>query len=411
MKKRRGVRWRVDRKRWEHRKYFHGKIYSGLHKTEAAARQALAEIENRVSAFKNIPQNSFISLVNDFLLRSKTVGKSPERIKALVYNFKRFIVPFFGEDSLPTDITAQDVEDFVAQQKERRVKNITIWHYVVDLSALFNYYIKTYKVPIANPVKNADLRAIRQRKAVKPPFTPATVDMAVASLNKPGDFYDRLFIMFAACTGARRGEINRTKWTDLYLDDVENAWYRIPGTKTDGSYALNPIPPVLAIDLVYWRNVCKSDLVFAGRSSQTRGKQILRRSATFKKVTRRCGIKLTTKDLRDYYCSMVDTMDPRTLKDLMRHSNLSTTTTYSRRREELMREAVKNLGVNFGVNRISEEGLKQHENTFHGNQFVTRKEWLNTENDDRNVGGGGRTRTVDSADMSRGDDSTQVTKH
>ncbi len=71
---------------------------------------------------------------------------------------------------------------------------------------------------------------------------------------------------------------------------------------------------------------------------------------------------------------MVDTTDVRVLKDLMRHANLSTTTTDSRRREELMRAAVEKLGVNFGVNQPPEEGQKRQKTAFWGNQHVDRIE-------------------------------------
>ncbi len=85
----------------------------------------------------------------------------------------------------------------------------------------------------------------------------------------------------------------------------------------------------------------------------------------------------------------------------MRHANLSTTTTYSRRREELMRAAVKDLGVNFGVNQPPEDGPKRQKTAFWGNQHVSRDRWITNDNIAEKVGGGGRSRTYDAADMSR----------
>ena len=403
----RGVYYRRDRKCWQHRKFFHGKIYSGFHATEAEARKAYEEVEKKIGLMKRVPVNSLGAVINDFLIASKRADKSPERIKALIYNFNKFIVPHFGADTPIASITKAEVEQFVKDQKSRGVKNSTIWHYVVDLAAVFNYYIETYDVAIPNPVKKANLKSIRNRRVVKPPLDLAAINRAIGCLSGPNDFYDWLFVMFACCTGGRRGEINRTKWADLFIDDVENAWYRVPGTKTDGSLALNPLPRSLARALVGWRASCRSDFVFPGRSAQTKGKQIKRRNAIFKKIkvrtafqslrfqhpelgddeikelakedNYRAGVNLRTKDLRDYYASMVKTTDVRVLKELMRHENLSTTTKYSRRRYELMREAVQDLGENFGENQPPEQGKKRHETPFWGNQYVSRDHWINAE--------------------------------
>lgn len=402
-KKLKGVHYRRDRGRWEHRKYYHGQIFSGLHRTEAEARAALADVGRHIEKLRRVPVNSLAAVINDFLERSRTVGKSEMRIKALIYNFKRFIVPHFGAETPMSSISPSDVERFVACMKARAVSNSTIWHYVVDISALFNHYLTTFQVPLANPVKLANLSAIKHRRVVKAPFNPATVELAMGCLNKPDDFQDWLYVFFTCCTGCRRGEVNRTRWGDLFLDDVESAWFRIPGTKTANSVALNPLPPALARALVAWRGVSesKSEMVFPGRSSQTKGKAIVRRSATFAKIQRRTGLKLTSKDLRDYYASMVDTTDVRTLKELMRHASLSTTTTYSRRREDLMREAITKLGVNFGVNQPVSNPQNPVDSVFQGNQYVDRKDWLTHGIDRDKFGGGGGSRTCDAADMSR----------
>ena len=79
------------------------------------------------------------------------------------------------------------------------------------------------------------------------------------------------------------------------------------------------------------------------------------------------------------------------------------TTTYLRRRVDLMRAAVEKLGVNFGVNDPPEQGLKSPPTTHHGNQHRSRERWLGDESDRENSGGGGQIRTVDAADMSHED--------
>jgi hypothetical protein len=58
------------------------------------------------------------------------------------------------------------------------------------------------------------------------------------------------------------------------------------------------------------------------------------------------GVKLTTKELRDYFATQVSVQvnAPNTVKALMRHTSLNTTSRYTRTVMERMKEAVQNLG-------------------------------------------------------------------
>ena len=57
-------------------------------------------------------------------------------------------------------------------------------------------------------------------------------------------------------------------------------------------------------------------------------------------------VRLTTKELRDYFATQVSAQvkDPKTGMNLMRHTSLDTTTLYTRTVTERMKEAVQNLG-------------------------------------------------------------------
>jgi hypothetical protein len=52
--------------------------------------------------------------------------------------------------------------------------------------------------------------------------------------------------------------------------------------------------------------------------------------------------------MQDYFASTAQTDDSRVLMSLMRHTNLTTTTTYIRAVYEHMKDAVKNLGKSGG---------------------------------------------------------------
>jgi integrase len=98
-----------------------------------------------------------------------------------------------------------------------------------------------------------------------------------------------------------------------------------------------------------------SPFLFPGRSAQTKGKKIYSRRRLFEKIQRvrafnaymeknpntapmqawkelkkenyPGGVKLTTKELRDYFATQVSAQvsDPNTVKNLMRHTSLNTT--------------------------------------------------------------------------------------
>jgi integrase len=63
------------------------------------------------------------------------------------------------------------------------------------------------------------------------------------------------------------------------------------------------------------------------------------------------GVKLTTKELRDYFATQVSAQvsDPKIVMNLMRHTSLDTTTLYTRTVTERMKHAVRNLGQILGA--------------------------------------------------------------
>ena len=168
-------------------------------------------------------------------------------------------------------------------------------------------------------------------------------------------------------------EGNRLRRTD---PDFETAMIHIPGTKTEGSECYLPMSPALQNELKSYlaSRTDDSDFLFPGRSAQTKGKKIYSRRRFFEKIKRVTafkaymeknptvtamnawkelksqnypgGVKLTTKELRDYFATQVSAQvtDPNTVKNLMRHTSLNTTTLYTRTVTERMKAAVENLG-------------------------------------------------------------------
>jgi len=112
------------------------------------------------------------------------------------------------------------------------------------------------------------------------------------------------------------------------------------------------------------------------------------------------GVKLTTKELRDYFATQVSAQvrDPNTVKNLMRHTSLNTTSRYTRTVMERMKDAVQNLGASRGDN----SGDNSSPKTTQTGTLVKRAiEELRAQNATENNGGRSRTRTYDLAHVRR----------
>ena len=175
-----------------------------------------------------------------------------------------------------------------------------------------------------------------------------------------------------------------------------------------------------------------SPYLFPGRSAQTKGKKIYSRRRLFEKIKRVTafraymgknpnispmtawkelkkqnypgGVKLTTKELRDYFATQVSAQvnDPNTVKALMRHTSLNTTSRYTRTVTERMKEAVQNLGKPLEASLGGNSGGKSIPKTTQNDKLnELRVRLLRVRNARETFGGGGRSRTYDAADMSR----------
>ncbi len=443
------VEYRKDRKKWGYRVYLAGRCFKKYAwDTKREAREAEREFLVEIKKNPPPPKNTLTAVASQYLIESARKGRSKWRLDGLRWNFNKFTLPFFGENTVVTTIKRKDVEEFVLAQKQRGVKNKTIWNYVTDLRAMFNWALKEGLV-VSDPVSGADLDPIRNRKPHKPPLKLEDVELAASVLEG----YDRVYFDFMRYTGLRKDEANRVRWEDV---DLVNGWLHVPGTKTEESDAIIPLAPALRDELVkHLRENPGSEYLFFGRSAQTKGRKIYSRRRLFEKITgltggcgdcrrlgrlvnvkvcitcgvvvhrnrcskcgpagavikkQRCGrcgseniqsgVKLKPKDMRDIFATEVAdrVSNPDVMRRLLRHTNLTTTTKYMRMVNDRMREAVKGLGAVLGGGLNSELGPKTTQNDLSG---VPVQMGVIARDLSKKVGGGGGTRTLDSADMSR----------
>lgn len=354
--------------------------------TSEEAAKALRKLLVTLDERPRIPRNALVKVVNQYLLESKRSGVSSWRLEGLRLSFDSVIVPYFGATRSFTSITDSDVSQFILNQKERNIvrrlrtnkgikevpterklKNATIWHYITDLRALYNWAIQkpaAERLADINPLDLADLKPIRRRKFIKPPFDPQRIAEAATVLP----LRHRVYYNFCRFTGSRKDEANRVEWDQhLFLEDRENAWYLVPGTKTEEAAEYIPLHPDHVDELIEWRKVCPSKrFAFPGESTRTKGKKIYSR-ARMLKTLREKGYHVTVKDLRDYFINEVASKidDPAVIMRLARHKSLITTTKYLRTVKNRMQEAVRHLVVTSGCEsspiQRADNSLKEHE--------------------------------------------------
>jgi len=344
------IQFRKGRKRWGYAGFHLGKRYTKFawatkEEAETAYHRFMLNVVNSPSP--EVGNNCLSVVAGEYIDDSAFRERSAWRIKALRWNFDKWILPYFGESTAVTDITPEDLEKFVHAQRARGVKNSTIWHYVTDLRAMFNWAIKKSRRGAGygitqNPVNDADLSMIRNRKVVKMPLDPKLVDQAAEALGGQ----DRIYFDCLRWTGLRKDEANRLQWKDLDLER-DPGLIIVPGTKTQESTSVLPLCPALTKVLQALKNVSEGcSWVFPGQSDATKGQKVYGRTRMFERIYAKTGIKLTPKDLRDYFAGEVSSKvsDPNVIRLLLRHTNLTTTTKYLRVVKDRMAEAVKGLG-------------------------------------------------------------------
>lgn len=330
------VEYRAERRCWTWRVYRYGKRHKGYgFATKAEAQQAEKAFLKSLSARPQLPATSFRT-VSGQVVADACERRSHSRSQGLCLNLEKFILPYFGPTTLISDITPQQVEAFTAHHL-KRVKPMTVWHYVKDLRATLNWAIK-HGLLDRNPVALADLRCLSRRNTTKLPLSQAVVDKQASVLTGR----DRLYFDTLRFCGLRKDESNCIQAQDI-IQTPESLWLHVRGTKTAGSDRVIPLPPLLWEDFTAAKQGQEPGCLLFGR----RGKKVYDRRKLFARAARESGTPvLKPKDLRDYFASIIS--DPLTASKMLGHTSLSTTAIYTRGVQERMLAGVANLGANNG---------------------------------------------------------------
>jgi len=299
---------------------------------------------------------------------SLRIGKSNWRCKALYSNFKTFFIPFFGEGRRLKDINHLEIESFIDSQLERPITKNTINHYITDLNALLNWAVRE-EILSVNPIKKVSRKRIRPGKVIKRGHTTEEI-MRCESVIEGTEL---LFFKFLEFSGARLSEALNARWDDV---DYREEEVLIRGTKTPESFEKVEMCEGLLETLKELENY-KTDSPYLFHHED--GSRILRRDKLFKKVTKLTGIRITAKDLRDYFLSTMGMGIPGyyvpdivTVSKLARHTNLNTTKRYLYSEKVRRKMTVSILDQ---VRRISTNISTEQSNEGGGNDLTAGNNW------------------------------------
>jgi len=190
MRKRRNrqcVEFRKDRRKWGFRVYFQGHrlkryVWDSREAAKAALNEFKRELAKKASA-PQLPPTALIVAVNDYLSDSAEDGRSQWRLDGLRWNFKAVHLPFFGETTPISSISAAWAKKLVQSRKRSGVKPKTIHHDITNLNALLNWACQPRVVgegeerreipPLLNknPMAGFDPSSIGSTRAKKAPLT------------------------------------------------------------------------------------------------------------------------------------------------------------------------------------------------------------------------------------------------
>ena len=300
---------------------------------------------------------------------------------AYIQYAKKWILPRWGRLSLRR-IKTVDVERWL---REATVANGTKAKLKCIFSALFSHAVR-WEFVSNNPIStgmpvgsggkrgpSVGVRVSAKRQKVPSVLAPEQVKLGLSKLG----FRDQLLVLLDGALGVRRGELGALRWQECDFENelfqIQHSYYWRRGgilksTKTEASAKPIPMHPALKQALLEWRAQSRrkeqSDFVFPSRLYC--GQRALDLGAVLKRKIRpvfgALGIKgIGWHTFRHTVGTLLAEMGEHqlTIRDYLRHSNLSVTNKYlqaasgtKRRAQEKLVDAI--LGAQLKVTLITD---------------------------------------------------------
>ncbi len=207
------------------------------------------------------------------------------------------------------------------------------------LRVMFNFARKSGAVPESHPNPASEITPFREQPRARY-ASPEEVKVIAASIDEEPNVHVRALIWLYLLTGARRSELLHRKWAEV---DRERCRIRLEETKSGDQQFLLLSPPAMAI-LDALPKVSGNPFIFPGSKP---GKHFVNISKPWKRILQRAGVHdLRLHDLRRTVGSWMsqDGVELNTVKNALRHRNISTTLVYARLHDGVAADAFERHG-------------------------------------------------------------------
>lgn len=301
-------------------------------------------------------QTSLVYFINDGVL----AGKAPTTLKAYQYSIQSLIdytkMQFLPQaiDTFNTDLLAQFMVHGI---KIRKWNKYTHWTMYKNLHVYFNWCVKKELLP-TNPLDAISKPKMPQQppKSLNEPEV-KTLLQTVANLPYPYHFTrfrNKALICCLLFTGLRKSELVNLRYSDV---DLVNGFITVEHGKGDKRREIpieeRTLKPVLLEYDEYRRRLCKDSEwffngTFGGRGQHDNKLAISTIDRLFRKLSKLCNKRITCHKLRHTFATLLleQTGDIYTLKELMGHSNISTTCIYLSSTRKKKIEVINKLSIN-----------------------------------------------------------------
>jgi integrase len=256
----------------------------------------------------------------------------------------------YFKDTPVSRIDSKMIEDYIKTRKDK-VRPRTVNIELTYLGAMFRRAIEEKYLFKENPIKSVEKLKVPKRH---PRF------LSVEEMQRLWDAasaWVRIFIVISTHSGMRAGEVSNLRWRDI---DWGRNIIKIPITKTNREREL-PMTPVLRSTLSWFRlnfidfrrmitlerKPEQMEYVFCDLN----GNKINSFRGGFRKARLKAGINdITIHTLRHTFAShLANGGTPLlTIKDLLGHTDIKTTTIYAHLSNEHLQNAVKQ--IDYGLN-------------------------------------------------------------
>ena len=358
--------WETDlHGRRVYRKYQVGDVE--LYPTDATAKKAVDALRLTINHQSERSRSSKITVKSlwEHYLREELPFKDLSTQDAYTCYAKNWILPRWGKLPLQ-EIKTVEVERWL---READVADGTKAKLKCVMSALFSHAVR-WEFTSCNPISSGipvgaggkrgpstGVRVSAKRRKSPTVLLPEQVKLGLTKL----EFRDQLLVFLNGALGTRRGELGGLRWEDCDFENenfyIQHSYYwrrggHLKGTKTEASAKPLPMHPALKQALLEWKSQStrreSTDFVFPSRLYQ--GRKALDLAAVLKRkikpVFKELGINgVGWHTFRHTVGTMLAEMGEHqlTIRDYLRHSNLSVTNKYLQAASQTKRKAQARL--------------------------------------------------------------------